>query len=70
MKATLLDLLAGMVPEAALRASACSLIVARMLKVREECRVPQVPCPPLRMKMRGSDNDLSDDQMSASISRG
>lgn len=31
MNATLLDRLAGMVPEAALRANACNLIVARML---------------------------------------
>lgn len=31
MKATLLDRLAGMVPEAALRAIACSPIVARVL---------------------------------------
>lgn len=31
MNATLLDRLAGIVPEAALRASACSLIVARVL---------------------------------------
>ena len=31
MNATLLDRLAGVVPEAALRVNACSLIVARML---------------------------------------